>query len=121
MHITVLEGRSLAPKDKSGLSDPYVKVQLGEQKKVTKAIPQTLDPTWGETFYLYGRWHAHSPRLITSAASRIAEPGKAEIILDVFDWDQFSADGTTSDKAVCFACLMLMHSLLPLQILWVER
>lgn len=49
----MLEGRNLAPKDTSGLSDPYVKILLGEQKAVTQKVEQTLDPAWGETFYLY--------------------------------------------------------------------
>jgi Ca2+-dependent lipid-binding protein len=38
----VIEGKDLAPKDKTGKSDPYVKIKAGSHKKKTKWIAQNL-------------------------------------------------------------------------------
>ncbi|KAI7885425.1 C2 domain-containing protein [Mucor mucedo] len=49
--ITLLEARGLRGVDKSGTSDPYVRVKVGkEQIYKTQVIPKTLDPEWNETF-----------------------------------------------------------------------
>lgn len=37
-------------------SDPYAVVSVGDSSAATSAITQTLEPQWGETFYLYVRW-----------------------------------------------------------------
>lgn len=48
--VRVIEARNLPPMDPNGLSDPYVKVQLGKQKFKTKVVKKSLNPSWGEEF-----------------------------------------------------------------------
>ncbi|KAI8367199.1 C2 domain-containing protein [Choanephora cucurbitarum] len=49
--ITLIEARGLRGVDKSGTSDPFVRVNVGkEQVFKTKYIPKTLNPEWNETF-----------------------------------------------------------------------
>lgn len=48
--VRVLEGRNLPPTDPNGLSDPYVKLQLGKQRSKTKVVKKSLNPSWGEEF-----------------------------------------------------------------------
>ncbi|WCJ28215.1 C2 calcium/lipid-binding and GRAM domain containing protein [Euphorbia peplus] len=48
--VRVIEARNLPPMDPNGLSDPYVKVQLGKQRCKTKVVKKSLNPTWGEEF-----------------------------------------------------------------------
>ncbi|KAJ8761037.1 hypothetical protein K2173_025744 [Erythroxylum novogranatense] len=48
--VRVVEARNLPPMDSNGLSDPYVKLQLGRQKFKTKVVKKCLNPTWGEEF-----------------------------------------------------------------------
>lgn len=53
--IDVLAGRNLAPKDKTGKSDPYVVAKLfgiksKVKKKKTNFVKQDLNPVWNETF-----------------------------------------------------------------------
>eukprot|EP00029_Vermamoeba_vermiformis_P011272 TRINITY_DN6154_c0_g1_i1.p1 TRINITY_DN6154_c0_g1~~TRINITY_DN6154_c0_g1_i1.p1 ORF type:complete len:212 (+),score=8.44 TRINITY_DN6154_c0_g1_i1:112-747(+) len=50
VQLTVVKGRNLAPKDRTGLSDPYLKITAGNKKKKTKKILQNLNPEWNETF-----------------------------------------------------------------------
>ncbi|KAJ7294164.1 hypothetical protein O6H91_Y274600 [Diphasiastrum complanatum] len=50
LKVIVLEGRNLAPKDRTGKSDPYLRIQYGKVIRKTKAIAQTLNPTWNESF-----------------------------------------------------------------------
>ncbi|KAJ7538397.1 hypothetical protein O6H91_11G046200 [Diphasiastrum complanatum] len=53
LKITALEGKNLAPKDRTGKSDPYLKLQYGKIVRKTKAIPQTLNPTWNQSFVFH--------------------------------------------------------------------
>nr|POE49218.1 phosphatidylserine decarboxylase proenzyme 3 [Quercus suber] len=46
----VLKGRNLAPKDKSGTSDPYLVISLGESRQATSVVSKTLQPEWNQTF-----------------------------------------------------------------------
>lgn len=48
--VRVIEARNLTAMDLNGLSDPYVKLQLGKQKFRTKVVKKTLNPQWGEEF-----------------------------------------------------------------------
>ena len=50
LRVTVLKGRNLAPKDKSGTSDPYLVITMGDAKEATSAISKTLNPEWNQTF-----------------------------------------------------------------------
>lgn len=48
--VRVIEARNLPATDLNGLSDPYVRLQLGKQRFRTKVVKKTLNPTWGEEF-----------------------------------------------------------------------
>lgn len=50
VRVHVLKGRNLAPKDKSGTSDPYLVIAMGETKQATSVVSKTLDPEWNQTF-----------------------------------------------------------------------
>lgn len=50
LKIQVLKGRDLAAKDRSGFSDPYLVLNLGESRQATSAVNQTLNPEWNQTF-----------------------------------------------------------------------
>ncbi|KAF2153917.1 hypothetical protein K461DRAFT_224077 [Myriangium duriaei CBS 260.36] len=52
LHIHVLKARDLAPKDRSGTSDPYLVITLGEAREATSAINKTLNPEWNQIFEL---------------------------------------------------------------------
>ncbi|CAJ1941552.1 unnamed protein product [Sphenostylis stenocarpa] len=47
--VRVIEAKNLAVPDSNGLSDLYVRVQLGKQKFKTKAV-KSLNPMWDEQF-----------------------------------------------------------------------
>ncbi|KAL0965281.1 hypothetical protein UPYG_G00279220 [Umbra pygmaea] len=51
--ISLIEGRNLCPMDPNGLSDPYVKFKLGNQKYKSKTMLRTLFPQWREQFDLH--------------------------------------------------------------------
>lgn len=50
LRIQVQRGRNLAPKDKSGTSDPYLVLTLGDSKEATSVVSKTLNPEWNQTF-----------------------------------------------------------------------
>lgn len=50
--IVLVEGKNLLPMDDNGLSDPYVKFRLGNEKYKSKFKPNTLNPRWLEQFDL---------------------------------------------------------------------
>ncbi|EEH42085.2 phosphatidylserine decarboxylase proenzyme [Paracoccidioides lutzii Pb01] len=52
LKATVLAGRNLAPKDKNGLSDPYLVVCLGDARQSTPMVNKTLNPEWNVSFDL---------------------------------------------------------------------
>uniref|UniRef100_A0AAR2JM28 Multiple C2 and transmembrane domain-containing protein 1 n=1 Tax=Pygocentrus nattereri TaxID=42514 RepID=A0AAR2JM28_PYGNA len=51
--ISLIEGRDLIPMDQNGLSDPYVKFKLGNEKYKSKTMSKTLNPQWREHFDLH--------------------------------------------------------------------
>jgi len=50
LRVLVIQGRNLAAKDRSGTSDPYAVLTLGDYRNTTSAIPKTLNPVW-ETYF----------------------------------------------------------------------
>lgn len=48
--VQVIEARDLLAMDSNGLSDPYVKLQLGKQRAKTKVVKKSLNPIWDEEF-----------------------------------------------------------------------
>ena len=43
------QARDLPAEDKSGLSDPFLRLSFGGASGETRIIPETLTPTWDET------------------------------------------------------------------------
>ncbi|KAF1350702.1 phosphatidylserine decarboxylase-domain-containing protein [Delphinella strobiligena] len=52
LRVEVIKGRNLAPKDKSGTSDPYLVITIGDSRQATSVVPKTLNPEWNQTFDL---------------------------------------------------------------------
>lgn len=50
LRVHVLKARNLAPKDKSGTSDPYLVLTLGDAREATSVVTKTLNPEWNQTF-----------------------------------------------------------------------
>lgn len=50
LRVEVQKGRNLAAKDKSGTSDPFLVLTLGDAKEATSVISKTLNPEWNQTF-----------------------------------------------------------------------
>lgn len=50
LNVQVLKARNLAAKDRSGTSDPYLVLTLGEAKEATSVVNKTLNPEWNQTF-----------------------------------------------------------------------
>uniref|UniRef100_A0A7S3G1E6 Uncharacterized protein n=1 Tax=Palpitomonas bilix TaxID=652834 RepID=A0A7S3G1E6_9EUKA len=51
LEITVVRGAGLVAKDRTGTSDPYVCIVVGERKVKTKVARKTLNPQYDETFH----------------------------------------------------------------------
>lgn len=73
--ITLVEGVDLVPMDDNGLSDPYVKFRLGDEKYRTKHKSKTLNPRWLEHFDI----HMHNDQ-------------STELEIMVFDYDVTGKD-----------------------------
>ncbi|XP_043716121.1 synaptotagmin-5 isoform X2 [Telopea speciosissima] len=48
--VTVVEGKDLIAKDRSGNCDPYVKLQYGKALHKTRTIPHAMNPVWNQMF-----------------------------------------------------------------------
>ncbi|KAL7932286.1 putative phosphatidylserine decarboxylase [Trichoderma chlorosporum] len=46
LRVVIMRARNLAAKDRSGTSDPYLVVTLGDARAVTHSVPKTLNPEW---------------------------------------------------------------------------
>ncbi|KAF1971035.1 phosphatidylserine decarboxylase proenzyme [Bimuria novae-zelandiae CBS 107.79] len=52
LRANVLKGRNLAAKDRSGTSDPYLVLNVGDAREATPPINKTLNPEWNTTLDL---------------------------------------------------------------------
>ncbi|XP_078438562.1 C2 calcium/lipid-binding and GRAM domain containing protein isoform X2 [Wolffia australiana] len=50
LRVRLIEARNLPPTDPNGLSDPYVKLQLGKYRGKSKVVKKCLNPLWDEEF-----------------------------------------------------------------------
>ena len=48
--VKVVAAKNLAPKGIGGLSNPYIRLQLGKRKKKTKTVNKTVCPTFNDIF-----------------------------------------------------------------------
>jgi hypothetical protein len=76
VRFEILEARNLRGADRSGLSDPYVKLQYFKYARQTKIKKKTLKPKWNEEFLLY---------VPTWTSPQVA-------LIKVLDHDDFSRD-----------------------------
>ncbi|XP_072034910.1 rasGAP-activating-like protein 1 isoform X2 [Amphiura filiformis] len=76
VRLKVVEARDLAVKDKTGSSDPFVRLSFGGKNYETKTIKKTRYPRWEETFDLE----------VTSYL------GEDFLELTMWDWDRMSND-----------------------------
>ncbi|XP_031392558.1 C2 and GRAM domain-containing protein At1g03370 isoform X1 [Punica granatum] len=74
LYVRVIEARNLPAMDLNGLSDPYVRLQLGRHRFRTKVVKKSLNPTWAEEF------------------SFKVEDLKEELIVSVLDEDKYFSD-----------------------------
>ncbi|KAF4335173.1 phosphatidylserine decarboxylase [Fusarium beomiforme] len=69
LKVSIIKGKDLAAKDRSGTSDPYIVISSGDSRIVTNDVPKTLNPEWNVTEEIP----------LTSAQN---------LVLDVICWDK---------------------------------
>ncbi|KAF2011547.1 hypothetical protein BU24DRAFT_354631 [Aaosphaeria arxii CBS 175.79] len=69
LKANVIKGRNLAAKDRSGTSDPYLVLSLGDAKQATPTINKTLNPEW-------------------NCALELPIVGPQSLLLEVICWDK---------------------------------
>ncbi|XP_020584291.1 C2 and GRAM domain-containing protein At1g03370-like [Phalaenopsis equestris] len=74
LYVQVIEARGLPAMDLNGLSDPYVRLQLGKQRAKTKVVKKSLNPLWDEEF-----------------SFRVGDL-REELIVSVLDEDKYFSD-----------------------------
>ncbi|KAK8936684.1 C2 and GRAM domain-containing protein [Platanthera zijinensis] len=72
--VQVIGARGLPSMDMNGLSDPYVRIQLGKQRAKTKIVKKSLNPLWDEEF-----------------SFRVGDL-REELIVSVLDEDKYFSD-----------------------------
>lgn len=82
--VLVKKARNLAVKDANGLSDPYVKLRLGGQKKKTKVVKKNLSPVWDEEFTF----------------KVPAKGGDTNLQVAVWDWDMISSSDFMGELSI---------------------
>ena len=50
LHVLLLRARQLVAADHNGLSDPFVKLSFGGQRRSSSIKKRTLEPEWNERF-----------------------------------------------------------------------
>jgi hypothetical protein len=88
--VEVVRCSGLLPADRNGMSDPYVQVELGTQRKATKSKSKTLDPVYRERF---------------SFSLQAAKPGDDDkttlkLGLEVFDKDRGTKDDFLGEVSI---------------------
>ncbi|XWS15384.1 hypothetical protein CRYUN_Cryun35bG0091800 [Craigia yunnanensis] len=78
LRIHVMEAQDLVPHDKGRLTDPYVKVIVGNQIRPTKILKQTVNPVWDDQL-MFVASEPFEDHIIISVEDRIG-PGKDEIL-----------------------------------------
>ncbi|KAL9276338.1 hypothetical protein ACSQ67_026116 [Phaseolus vulgaris] len=86
--VRVIESKNLPPTDPNGLSNPYVRLQLGKQRFRTKVIKKNLNPKWNEEF-----------------SFRVHDLNE-ELVLSVMEEDKFFNDDFVGRDQVPLYCLV---------------
>ncbi len=87
LKVTIIQANELPAMDFGGTSDPYVKLYLMPDKKKkfqTKVHKKTLNPVFNESFVF--------------TKIPYSEVSGKELILDIYDHDQFGADDQMGNK-----------------------
>ena len=74
LSVHIIRADHLPQMDVTGKADPYVKIMVGEQQRVTKTLKNTLSPQWDERFAVD------------------VESSCRQVVLTLMDWDRFSAN-----------------------------
>jgi C2 domain len=74
LKLKAVQARGLLSMDTNGMSDPYVRFELGDQHRKTKVKKKTLDPEWNQDFAF----------LVPSLDSALH--------VEVWDWDRVGGD-----------------------------
>lgn len=85
VRLYILKAVNLQPKDRNGLSDPYLKVKLGTEKYSTRKdhLKKTLNPTFNQSFSF--------DTLI---------PGTSKLRISVWDYDLISKDDCIGETTI---------------------
>ena len=57
LRVVIVNGINLPAMDTGGTSDPYCRLEVGNQAVKSKTIHKTLNPNWNETF----TFNVHDP------------------------------------------------------------
>ncbi|KJE97724.1 Fer1l3 protein [Capsaspora owczarzaki ATCC 30864] len=80
----IYQARDLIGEDKSGLSDPYVRICFGNRSAKSLLIEQNISPTWDQLLVL-------DDIMLYGTAQEIAA-SLPEVSIEVFDFDQIGQD-----------------------------
>ena len=96
LRVELIRASGLRRADTFGLSDPYCKLQMGDQEFKSKTIKRTLDPVWNER-YDFSITH----ELLTRRGGTGFCVG-----LSISDWDRFSRDDELGSAAISLDALL---------------